>query len=511
MSASTERKNRQAARAAGTDKKMLAAQEAAKQKKKSQIRWTLGTIAVVLLIALILFLDSGYLYTHTTALTIGDKDYSPAEVNYYYGNAYQNLVNQYGSYISMFGLDTSSGISGLDKQNCSMLENGTWRDYFLQNAQDNMKQVKALTDYAAANGITLDEDEVAEIEESIAQLDGYAKTAGYASANNLLAANYGNGVTTAIARQASLDTALASKVYSETYNALNYSAEELEEKYQSFNGEQDFFDFLVYNVVAPVDEGAEAPSEIATVEAHADAEAVNAAYADGTEIEDVQERFTAAVDSQFEGDIPTLRSAVRGSALSEVYKEWLLDASRQNGDSAVFDDETGSYVVVFLSRNDNHYPTANIRHILIKAEASEDGTYSDEAKAAAKARAEEILDEFLAGDKSEESFATMATLYSEDDGSKSEGGLYENVPKGQMVEEFDAFLFEGHKPGDTGIVYGESGSYAGYHVMYYVGEGSQYSDLLAEDELRSSDMENWMDGVLSGYEVVPGPAIRRVG
>ena len=51
MSASTERKNRQAARAAGTDKKMLAAQEAAKQKKKSQLRWTLGTIAVVLLIA----------------------------------------------------------------------------------------------------------------------------------------------------------------------------------------------------------------------------------------------------------------------------------------------------------------------------------------------------------------------------------------------------------------------------------------------------------------------------
>ena len=35
MSASTERKMRQAARAAGTDKKMLAAQVAAKQKKKS--------------------------------------------------------------------------------------------------------------------------------------------------------------------------------------------------------------------------------------------------------------------------------------------------------------------------------------------------------------------------------------------------------------------------------------------------------------------------------------------
>ena len=51
MSASTEKKNRQAAREAGTDKKMLAAQEEASKKAQSKRRWTLGTIAVVLLIA----------------------------------------------------------------------------------------------------------------------------------------------------------------------------------------------------------------------------------------------------------------------------------------------------------------------------------------------------------------------------------------------------------------------------------------------------------------------------
>ena len=53
MSASTEKKNRQAARAAGTDKKTLAAQEEAKKRAKSRRNWTLGTIGVVLLIALI--------------------------------------------------------------------------------------------------------------------------------------------------------------------------------------------------------------------------------------------------------------------------------------------------------------------------------------------------------------------------------------------------------------------------------------------------------------------------
>ena len=51
MSASTEKKNRQAAREAGTDKKTLALEKEAQEKKKSNLRWTLGTIAVVLVVA----------------------------------------------------------------------------------------------------------------------------------------------------------------------------------------------------------------------------------------------------------------------------------------------------------------------------------------------------------------------------------------------------------------------------------------------------------------------------
>ena len=107
MSASTKRKERQAAREAGVDKKQLAAQREAELKAKSRTRWTLGGVAVVLLIAVILFLNSGFLYTRTTALTIGDDSYTPAEFSYQYANQYYNLVNQYGNYTSLIGLDTS--------------------------------------------------------------------------------------------------------------------------------------------------------------------------------------------------------------------------------------------------------------------------------------------------------------------------------------------------------------------------------------------------------------------
>ena len=70
---------------------------------------------------------------------------------------------------------------------------------------------------------------------------------------------------------------------------------------------------------------------------------------------------------------------------------------------------------------------------------------------------------------------------------------------GQMVPEFDAFCFEGHKSGDTGIVYGESSGYAGYHVMYYVGEGDLYSNVIAENAMRSDAVSAWMTDLMLPY------------
>ena len=68
MSASTEKKLRQAAREAGTDKKALRAEAEAKAKAQSKRRWTLGTVAIVLLIAAILLLTIGFWKTLFVAL-----------------------------------------------------------------------------------------------------------------------------------------------------------------------------------------------------------------------------------------------------------------------------------------------------------------------------------------------------------------------------------------------------------------------------------------------------------
>ena len=524
MSASTERKNRIAAREAGTDKKTLAAQEEEKKKAQSRRRWTWGTIGVVVLIVVILLLNSGLMYTMTTALTANTTKYTPAQVNYYYGRDYVNLVNTYGDYISMLGIDTSLGLSGLKDQECPMMDGGTWRDYFRDSAKNDVQQIQALLDYAKENGISLTQEEIAEVDAQFEGIEETATSLGYGNADKLYSMNYGSGVTTKIVRQAALDGALAQKAYDSKQDSLTWSEDELEDYYQSLNGDKDLFTFDMYYVSAETvettvtgEDGTESTEmtadDTSRAEAKSTADAIVAAYKDGDDIDDLQERFEAAVLSQT-GNLPTSRSGYSGSGLSSAYADW-MKADRKAGDVEVFadaeEDPAGYTVVMFLDREDNHYPTVNVRHILVKAEADEDGNYSDEAKEAAQKRAEEILAEYEAGPKTEESFAALAEEYSEDTGSNTNGGLYENVYRGQMVKEFEDFCFAEHKPGDTGIVYGESGSYAGYHVMYYVGEGQLYSSYLAETELRSEAMTNWSAELNEACPVTEGFGFRFVG
>ena len=505
MSASTERKNRQAAREAGTDKKTLAQEKEAQAKAKSRMRWTFGTIAVVVVVALVLILSSSAMYK-LTAFSVGSKNYSAADVSYRYSTQYYAFANNYGSYASYFGLDTSNGIQGLKKQACPMMEDGgTWKDYFLNAAKNEMVHSTILGQYAAENGVKLDDDDYAQIDSAFEGIEEQALSLGYAGGDKMLAANYGSGVDQKLVRRAYEESLLASKASEALTKSFTYTPEQLEEKYQSFNGEQDYYDYVYSYVsaerVESTNEAGETSSEVtpetlaaAQEKANAIMEAYNAsAPATATDADSVMNdptiRLISAASSQGGAGMP--QSHVIGTSVPAL--EWMSAAERKAGDITVWPDENGCYALVYLGRDDNHYATANVRHILIRAEADADGNYTDEAKAAAKARAEEILAEFESGEKTEERFGELAEQYSEDTGSNTNGGLYENVAKGQMVSEFDAFCFAGHQPGDTGIVYGESSSYAGYHVIYYVGEGMLYSDYLADTDLRTADANAWIE------------------
>ena len=350
MSASTERKNRQAAREAGTDKKQLAQEKAAQEQARSKRRWTIGTIAVVVVIALVLLLNSPLVYK-SAAYTVGDRKYSTAEVSYRYANQYLNFANQYGSYASMFGLDTSAGIQGLDKQDCPF-NDGSWKDYFLEAAKNEMLQTKAMLDYAAQNGITLDEEELAEVEAAFDGIDERAKSYGYANADKMMAANYGAGVNVALVRSAMQESTLANKAMEALQESFSYTEQDLEERYQSYAGMRDYFDYSYVTVEAHGDEDSE-PTEESKAEAMKTAEAVRAAYA-AAKGDDYAQRLSDAAEAQ--GLSANRGRSTIGSGLVAA-GEWMMDAARKAGDVTVEADADGDhvYVVLFISRNDNHY------------------------------------------------------------------------------------------------------------------------------------------------------------
>ena len=142
----------------------------------------------------------------------------------------------------------------------------------------------------------------------------------------------------------------------------------------------------------------------------------------------------------------------------------------------------------------------DVRHILVKVAGgttAEDGsvTYSDEEWKTCEEAAQAILDAWLAGDKTEESFAALAAEKTEDPGSQATGGLYEQVYEGQMVPEFNDWCFDASRQyGDYGLV---KTTY-GYHVMFFVGSEPQWISY-AESDWMNDQSNKLLENIVSKY------------
>ena len=520
MSASNDRKKRQDAITSGADRKTLASREEEKKRRKSKFNWTFGTIVVVLLIAAILILNSNLFYTGLPALKVGDVSYNTAQFDYYFKTQYYNFMTNYGSYASLFGLDTSKP---LKDQKCTMLsDGGSWYDYFQQQTISYMTQITALSEYAKKNNIALDDTATASIDSQMQTLAAQATKNGYTSVKNYLIKAYGRGCSEKLVRGELERYTLASKAYtsmSDSYASALTDAE-LESYYQKNKDKMDLFDYDYYlveakKVATPAATATDTPAATAApaatavtdetmAAAKATADGIAAAVKSGKD-------FSAAVTAAVADATASTQTGVSGSSVTGDYADWLKDASRKTGDVTVVESaDTGYYVVEFVGRSDNHYQLAEARHILVKAVASSDGTYTDAAKATAKTTAQKYYDEWKAGAATEDSFAALATKYSEDTGSASNGGLYDSIYKGEMVTEFNDFVFAaGRQKGDTALVYGETSDYCGYHVVYYVGLNNMLcSSYLAKNAIVSDDMSKWQDGLVANYTATQQFAIR---
>lgn len=193
---------------------------------------------------------------------------------------------------------------------------------------------------------------------------------------------------------------------------------------------------------------------------------IMANFGDGTGVADYQDylrMYYAAVDYYVQ--------------LCDSIENGLTDAEVE----AYYDENAATYEESRVFKQNN----VTVRHILIAPEGDKDETLNDwteEQWAEAETKAAEIYT-LWQEDPTEESFAALATDYTDDPGSAENGGLYEDFATDAMVEAFSDWCFDPERaPGDSGIV---KTSY-GYHIMYFV----EQTETRAWFDTAKTDMTN---------------------
>ena len=505
MSASTEKQRRMEEQLAKKQKKAELQREADEKAKKSRLKWRLGMAAITLFMVLSIVLNTSLPF-RMTAVKVGDHNVSAAEMNYFYSNEYY----RYYSYLSMFGVDPSMP---LENQSCPLTEDGSWKDFLMDEALNSVKSIYTMCDAAEAEGFTLSEAGKEAVEAEMASLPEYAESNGFSSVKKYLRAGYGTGVNEALIREMVTKATLASEYATAKAETFTYTDSEIEAYYKDNVDSFREYDLHYYYIAAETEEVTDAEGNTTT---EVVAGGVDAALAAAKEIAanvTDEASFDAAVAAYKEGATVSHTHGYTKDSLNAAFRDWATASVRAEGDVTAVSNDNGAYVVLYVGYEDNMYPSTAMRHILVKSvDADGDTKYSEEEMAAAKAKIEEIEAEWLAGDKSEESFAALAEQYSEDEGSKANGGLYETIGKGDMVGDIDTFLFEaGRKVGDTAVLHGNNGSYDGYHLVYFVGEGQLYGLAQAEAQMTNEAYTEWESGITADVTAEPAGAFKLIG
>lgn len=511
MSASREKQLRQEQAASGyVDPKTV--EEQARQQKEKRSNRLYALIGVLFAVAVVISIvwRSNIIAKNTTAVTIDGEKYTAAEVEFYYWNSYNNFMNNNYYIASYLGLSSGASLKSqtMSESAAGMLgaETGsTWHDYFLDQATQQMAAMQKLEQQAAAEGYTYSDNVQTQYDSTLESLKTTAAANGY-SLKNYLTTAYGSLMSEKVFTEQLMRVVKYSDYVTSYVNSLEYTDAELDAAYEADKNSYDRVSYETVSVLgtAPSTTDADGKTVEPTEEektaakeaAKALAEEILAGYKAGKDLE------TLANDND-----KSYSSVEEGTYSASELGEWLFDSARKSGDCAVIESGSTYYVAVFNQRFRREDPTVNVRHILFQTAAGEkvsgDEGYEEEQaklKADALAKAQAMLEEWKAGEATEESFAALATANTEDAGSQATGGLYENVAVGQMVQEFEDWCFDpSRKTGDTGVVETPYGA----HVMYFVSEDMPYWQSEVTTDLKNADYSEWIAAVPAECEIVP--------
>ena len=519
MSASRKKQERKLAEAAELSAREQEEMIKEAQRKRNTTIYTIIGVVVAILVAILLIWDSGVFQRNATVATIDGEKVTPAQVAFhYYSNELANTATTYAQYGLTMPYSPSQSakdqvITAADIEEWAgygfvldaSYEGKTYHDYFVDCALETLRAEYAVLAAAKENGYTLSDLGKAAVKSEEDALESTVEAYlayGYNfTVKSYLKQVYGNHMTEKAFRTCLENSQLASEYYNTNLAAFaDYSDAELEAYYAEHTNELDsaHFYFRTFkgsaesttdeegNTVEPTDEETAAAMAKAKEEADAEAEAVKG-------------NLSAVVDNE---EYTEQKGRVSSTSF---YYDWVMDPARQAGDSTVLEGTASYYVVVFSDRFRDETATADVRHILVEAKNEDNpATDTDEsteepsikAFEAAEKKAQELLDQWKAGDATPASFGLLANEYSADSGSNSNGGLYTVVAPGDMIAAFDEWVFaEGRKPGDTGLVQNTESYTQGWHVIYYQADNEPIWKISARDAL-------WATEVVESMEIV---------
>jgi parvulin-like peptidyl-prolyl isomerase len=139
--------------------------------------------------------------------------------------------------------------------------------------------------------------------------------------------------------------------------------------------------------------------------------------------------------------------------------------------------------------------TVHVRHILL---LTIDPTTQAPLPADQIAAKRKQIDDLLKRVKAGEDFATLATQYSEDPGSKDKGGELPEFPRGQMAPEFDAAAFSLATNQVSDVVT----TVYGFHIIKVLGKKPAKKDSLdTVDESRHTTVADELKEALTGQKI----------
>ena len=435
------------------------------------------------------------------ALSIGGHEVDPATLSYFYMDAITSFCSQFSDYGDLadlyLQLYTGLGLStALDQQYYDKAAGKTWADYFVESAVEDAKWTYAMYDAAVAAQYALPEDVQKELDAFPTTLQTYATYTGFQDVNTYLQSIYGENAHVDSYIEYYRMAWIAAEYAEQHYNDLTFTLDDIDAYEVGKEVNYNSYSFATYYIsvakylqykFGKQDTYTDEQKDQALREASALAEdlASKATSVSALDLAILQANLDSSL---FAASCVEAKYALYSEIGNGDVRSWLTDPERYWGDTAVVTTKTsdtveGFYVVLLNSVDDNKTPLANVQHILITAS-------TDEEMDAAKAKAEQILAEFQSSEVQDSAtFGELAKQYSEDGGSKNNGGLYENICRNHYyVESFENWAVAGHEPGDTGIVETEYG----IHIMYYKEDGAiTYRQSMIEADLRVDTQLEW--------------------